>query len=270
MSDDRVFMHDVFYQGVIRRYHERLQRNYSDQLASSVQNVAGVDRLRIESYFLDVFERLLYRIRLLQIDIFRRHQRAGSIILVLEEGIYELAFVFRRLLEYLVYDIRRKFFKHIDHVVEVEFVEYVFDFRICDDVYDVDLIIYAELGKNIHADIFRKRSEKDDHPLQVEFAPDVHQQFGYLDFIMFKEFISGLEVSLGLEKLDYPDEGLIICLIHVRNHIYILHRSVLLSVPSSQFPLIIATASSSVMMATPSSRAVLFLDEPESGSFVMR
>ena len=46
---------------------------------------------------------------------------------------------------------------------------------------------------------------------------------------MFKEFVSGMEVLLSLEEFNYFVKRILVCLIHVWNHIYIIHWSVLLS-----------------------------------------
>ncbi len=201
-----------------------------------------------------------------EIDVIRRHQRAGAVLVIFKEGIDELSLVLWSLLENLVDEICRKFLQHVDHIVEVELVYDVLKLRICDYVYNLELYIAVKISKNINRYILRQCPKEHYSLGDIELIDDLFQNFCYIYFIIFKELISALEVFLLFKQF----KNLLFGLFDFFSDIVVLVVHLLVNHGrSSPFPSMRIISSSSII-ETPSSLAFLFLAEPDSVSLVMR
>ena len=114
-------LHQVFDRNIILSRHQIFGTDDADQL-SAFCDVAGIDRLFMDSGTLDMSHGLSHGHCITQINIFGCHNASGTVIRIVQKLVDHLTVCRTDGVEDTVDQVSRKFFKHIDRIIHIQVI----------------------------------------------------------------------------------------------------------------------------------------------------
>ena len=196
--------------------HQRAEGHDAYELASGVLYITGIHRLRIHAHLFYMLHGSFHRPLLFQTDVVGSHQASGTVVRVVEEGVYKASFVLRCFFEDLIYQICRQLLQNIDLIVEVQLVNDIAKLLISNSVYDFKLVIGRQIRENFYGNILRQQSVNYDCTLQpIGLLQQFLKHFSDIRIVIFEKLVSCHEVLFLFQQLKNLFHGFFHCNLRV-------------------------------------------------------
>ena len=213
-----ISMHQVHNSFLFTGNYQGTQGHNPYQLIGPIFYIAGIDGFCIHPFLPDVIQCLTHSPLLLQTDEIRRHDTAGTVVRVVEEGVNQLTFCLRRVFQNPVYQRSRQFFQNVNLIVEVHFLNNVVQFRSGNPFYNLQLVIGRQVCKYVYRNCLRQQTVNDNCFRQQLFVcQKFFEHFCNVRFIVLQELVLNLEVHLFFKPLINLTHGFVVSFITVHD-----------------------------------------------------